>query len=81
MNKNQAVFHDVAYIKVKPYVQVNRKNRAAAVAMEVIDFSVFHSQDSLANAEVALSSNAKASINIPMKMVDVFSNNIMPFWR
>ena len=78
MNKNQAVFHDVAYyIKVKPYVQVNRKNRAAAVAMELIDFSVFHSQDSLANAEVDLSDNAKASRKIVVRMVDFLNNETM----
>ena len=71
------VFHNVTYIKVKTYVQVNRKNRAAAVAVELTDFSVFHSQDSLANAEVALSSNSKASSKIAVKVVDILNNDTM----
>lgn len=45
VEKNQVVFHDVAYIEVKPHVQKN------AVAVELTDFSVFYSQDSIANAE------------------------------
>ncbi|KAF0209026.1 MAG: putative adenine-specific [Actinobacteria bacterium] len=45
IEKNQVVFHDVAYIEVKPYVVGN------TVAVELTDFSVFYSQDSVANAE------------------------------
>ena len=48
VEKNQVVFHDVAYIEVKPHVNEN------AVAVELTDFSVFYSQDSIAHAEVAL---------------------------
>lgn len=48
VEKNQVVFHDVAYIEVKPHLYEN------AVAVELTDFSVFYSQDSIANAEVAL---------------------------
>jgi len=48
VEKNQVVFHDVAFIEVKPHI---RKN---TVAVELTDFSVFYSQDSIANAEVAL---------------------------
>ncbi len=48
VEKNQVVFHDVAYIEVKPHVYEN------SVAVELTDFSVFYSQDSIANAEVAL---------------------------
>lgn len=44
----QVVFHDVAYIEVKPHY---RKNE---VAVELTDFSVFYSQDSIADAEVSL---------------------------
>ena len=47
VEKNQVVFHDVAYIEVKAHVYER------AVAVELTDFSVFYSQDSIANAEVA----------------------------
>jgi len=48
VDKNQVVFHDVAAIEVKPHIKGNR------VAVELIDFSVFYSQDSIANAEASL---------------------------
>ena len=48
VEKNQVVFHDVAYIEVKPHVYEN------TVAVELTDFSVFYSQDSISNAEEAL---------------------------
>jgi hypothetical protein len=52
VEKNQVVFHDVAAIEVKPHV---RKN---SVAVELTDFSVFYSQDSIANAEASLKDKA-----------------------
>ena len=64
VEKNQVVFHDVAFIEVKPYVQAGRKKQPATVAVELTDFSVFYSQDSIANAEAALSGNAKAASKI-----------------
>jgi hypothetical protein len=48
VEKNQVVFHDVAAIEVKPHVKKNR------VAVELTDFSVFYSQDSIASAEATL---------------------------
>ncbi|MFH1079587.1 MAG: site-specific DNA-methyltransferase [Pseudomonadota bacterium] len=48
VEKNQVVFHDVSYIEVKPHVTKN------TVAVELTDFSVFYSQDSIANAEAAI---------------------------
>lgn len=48
VEKNQVVFHDVSYIEVKPHVKKN------SVEIELTDFSVFYSQDSIANAEAAL---------------------------
>ena len=64
VEKNHVVFHDVAFIEVKPHVQADRKNQPATVAVELTDFSVFYSQDSIANAEAALSANAKAGSKI-----------------
>lgn len=48
IEKNQVVFHDVAYIEVKPHV------KGRSIAIELTDFSVFHSQDSIAAAEASL---------------------------
>ena len=48
VEKNQVVFHDVSFIEVKPHVKKNK------VAVELTDFSVFYSQDSIANAEATL---------------------------
>jgi len=52
VEKNQVVFHDVSFIEVKPLINANK--RQCAVAVELTDFSVFYSQDSIANAEAAL---------------------------
>ncbi len=48
VEKNQVVFHDVSFIEVKPHV------KKSSVAVELTDFSVFYSQDSIANAEEAI---------------------------
>jgi adenine-specific DNA-methyltransferase len=48
VEKNQVVFHDVAAIEVKPHIKKN------TVAVELTDFSVFYSQDSIASAEASL---------------------------
>lgn len=52
VEKNQVVFHDVAFIEIKPHVKKN------AAAVELTDFSVFYSQDSIANAEATLKDKA-----------------------
>ena len=48
VEKNQVVFHDVSYIEVKPHI------KGCDVAVELTDFSVFYSQDTIANAEATL---------------------------
>jgi DNA modification methylase len=48
VEKNQVVFHDVAAVEIKPHVKKN------SVAVELTDFSVFYSQDTIANAEATL---------------------------
>lgn len=58
VEKNQVVFHDVAAIEVKPHFKGN------TVAVELRDFSVFYSQDSIANAESSLSNSSKAGSRI-----------------
>jgi adenine-specific DNA-methyltransferase len=54
VEKNQVVFHDVSYIEVRPILREGKKGQLPAVAMELTDFSVFYSQDSIANAEAAI---------------------------
>ena len=58
VDKNQVVFHDVAFIEVKPHVHVGAGHDLPSVAMELTDFSVFYSQDSIANAEASLKDKA-----------------------
>ena len=41
IEKNQVVFHDVSYIEVKPHV------KGKTMSIELTDFSVFYSQDSI----------------------------------
>ena len=52
VEKNQVVFHDVAAIEIKPHVKKN------TVAVELTDFSVFYSQDSIAAAEASIKDKA-----------------------
>lgn len=61
VEKNQVQFHDVSYIEVKPhYKEPNPKGTgkgekfAGAVAVELIDFSVYYNQDIKENLEAAL---------------------------
>ena len=54
VEKNQVVFHDVAAIEVKPLVREGKKGKPPAMAVELTDFSVFYSQDTIANAEASL---------------------------
>jgi adenine-specific DNA-methyltransferase len=55
VEKNQVVFHDVAYIEVKPHVKKN------SVAVELTDFSVSYSQGSIENAASQLK-NGKSQV-------------------
>ena len=48
VEKNQVVFHDVSFIEVKPHVKKN------SIAIELTDFSVFYSQDSIDHVAATL---------------------------
>ena len=54
VDKNQVVFHDVSFIEVKPHIKGGAGRALPKVAVELTDFSVFYSQDSIANAETTL---------------------------
>ena len=71
VERNQVVFHDVAFIEVKPHVKPGRTNQLATVAVELTDFSVFYAQDSIAGAEAALSANKKAGSRVVVEQGQV----------
>ena len=54
VDQGQVVFHDMAFIEVKPHITTNGKDELSTVAVELTDFSVFYSQDSISNAEQTL---------------------------
>lgn len=56
VDRNQVVFHDVAFIEVRPHTKDN------GVAVELTDFSVFYSQDSIAHAEASLKNKSSRII-------------------
>ena len=53
-DREQVVFHDVAFIEVKPIVKPGGKGTPPTVAVELTDFSVFYSQDASADADQQL---------------------------
>ncbi|MHB1483033.1 MAG: DNA methyltransferase [Saccharofermentanales bacterium] len=60
IEKNQVVFHDVAAIEVKPIIKEGRKKgQIDMVAIQLTDFSVFYSQDSIQHAEASLNKGSK----------------------
>ena len=54
VEQGQVVFHDVAFIEVKSHITAGKKDKSATVAVELTDFSVFYSQDSISHAEQTL---------------------------
>ena len=54
VDREQVVFHDVAFIEVKPVVKPGKKGTPPTLAVELTDFSVFYSQDSSADADQQL---------------------------
>ena len=69
VERNQVVFHDVAFIEVKPHVKSN------SVAMELTDFSVFYSQDSIAHAESTLKNKGSKIVVERGQIVKVAKDN------
>jgi site-specific DNA-methyltransferase (adenine-specific)/adenine-specific DNA-methyltransferase len=54
VERDEVVFHDVAFIEVKPLVKNGKKDTPPTVGVELTDFSVFYAQDSIADAEQKL---------------------------
>lgn len=65
IEKNQIVFHDVAYIEVKPIVKKN------TVAIELTDFSVFYNQDAVREVEENLKNGGKKLVVDSGKIVKI----------
>ncbi|MBA7536029.1 hypothetical protein ES705_28291 [subsurface metagenome] len=63
VEKNQVVFHDVSFIEVKPHIKKGKKNTLPAIAVELTDFSVFYSQDSIDNVAEHLK-NGKNKVTV-----------------
>jgi len=57
VEKNQVVFHDVSFIEVKPHIKKN------TIAVELTDFSVFYSQDSVAADEKLKNNKSKVIVD------------------
>ena len=64
VERNQVVFHDVSFIEVKPHLTKGKKGQPSTVAVELTDFSVFYSQDSIAQAEESLGKSKRAGSKI-----------------
>ena len=63
VDREQVVFHDVAFIEVKPVVKPGKKGTPPTVAVELTDFSVFYSQDANADADQQLK-NRSSSVRV-----------------
>lgn len=61
VEKNQVVFHDMAYIEIRPHIVEGKEGKSPTVAVELANFSVYWTQDSIANAEMALEKKRSGS--------------------
>jgi DNA modification methylase len=62
VERGHVTFHDVAYIEIKPHITLpKKKNELPKVSVELTDFSVFYSQDSIGHAEQELSKKKSGS--------------------
>ena len=59
VDREQVVFHDVAFIEVKPLVTSGGRGTPPTVAVKLTEFSVFYSQDSSADAEQQLKNRSR----------------------
>jgi hypothetical protein len=68
VEKNQVVFHDVSYIEVKPQVKKN------TIAVELTDFSVHYSQDTVDNATASLKEGTNKIVVEGGNIIKVFKD-------
>ncbi len=60
VDREQVVFHDVAFIEVKPIVKPGGRGTPPTVAVKLTDFSVFYSQDASADADQQLKNKSSS---------------------
>ena len=75
VEQGQVVFHDVAFIEVKPHITTGGKDKSITVAVELTDFSVFYSQDSISQAEQTLK-NKRSRIVVEQGQVVKVSKDV-----
>ena len=63
VDREQVVFHDAAFIEVKPLVTPGKKGTPPTVAVELTDFSVFYSQDANTDPDQQLK-NRSSSVRV-----------------
>lgn len=68
IEKNQVVFHDVSYIEVKPLIKKD------SIAVELTDFSVYYSQDSVDNAATSLKDGSNKIVVVNGQIIKVFKD-------
>ena len=71
VEQNQVVFHDVAFIEVKTHVTEGEEDNPATVSVELTDFSVFYTQDSISGAEQTLKNKSSKIVVEKGKVVKV----------
>ena len=71
IEQDQVVFHDAAFIEVRPHVTAEEKDKPATVAVELTDFSVFYSQDSTFDAKQTLKNKSSKIVVEKGKVVKV----------
>ena len=74
VEQGQVVFHDMAFIEVKPHIAANGKDEPATVTVELTDFSVFYSQDSVSHAEQTLKNRSSRIVVEKGQVVKVSKN-------
>ena len=70
VDKNEVVFHDVSYIEVTP------RYSGKKIALELTDFSVFYSQDTVKNAAAGLKDGANKIVVENGKIIKVSKDKI-----
>ncbi len=78
IEKNQVVFHDVSYIEIKPHVKTpdkRKKDGLSSVAVELTDFSVYYTQETIDNVAEGLT-KGKSKVTVDNgQIVKVSKNN------
>lgn len=77
IEKNQVVFHDVSYIEIKPHIKTpdkRKKDGLPSVAVELTDFSVYYTQETIDNVAEGLQ-KGKSKITVDNGQIVKVSKN------